>query len=133
MFDEKYFETKSLNYLNSEDITVNVEFFMEGTTEPTVKKAIGKKDFEISKEANRHVHVDLPGSFEIAISAVVDDIVYFIVYEQMAEYGWKKIHTSTLTKKKPREFIKLEFQGKPYGNLALSVAEWGGIKRGIML
>ena len=132
MFDESLFKNWNFIYENSEDVTLEITIWMEGETEPHSKKSFDATYMKKTSK-DKALHIDLPSSFELVIHAVKDDILYCSLMKQVAETGWVNVQQFTLQKKMPRQSLALEIDGKKIGTAALSIKEWGGIKRGIIL
>ena len=133
MIDESLFTRETFLLENSEPMTVCVGYTYEDNGEQ--KTSLHEVEWKIVEyhQGKMHIHEDLLWGYEIAISAIKDNNVYVILYDRVAEYGWKKIETFVLNKFHPQHAGLLKSKSGEECVYCVYIKELGGIKRGIIL
>lgn len=123
MMKEELFNNWKFIYDNSKDISLHFAYYQEGRNDPSLVVDILPEDFKAIVGEDHAYHIDVTGSFDLTIHAIVDNEVYVTLLMRTSEYGWKKYDQFVLNKKAPSRVSKLDYFSKPYGFYQISIKE----------
>jgi len=118
---EELFDNWNFIYENSDDISIHFEYYRESEDEPYLVVDILSKDFKEAVGSGHAYHIEIMGSFDLTIHAIVDNQVYITLLMRTSEYGWKKYDRFVLDKETPNKVSKINYFDKPYGFYKISI------------
>lgn len=132
MAEESLFNRDSFLLEESDPLTISVSYDYNRNGES--KRIIREISAKTLQKLNGGVPIweELDRSYSVKIYAMIHNNVYFSVYEQVAETGFKKIEDVIINKAHPQHSGFLG-EGDHQFVYCVYIKEYGGIKRGIML
>ena len=121
--DEKLFDKWEFDYINSEDISLRIESYRNGEDGPVEIINVSTEELKSHIDKNP-VHVSLFCGYELVIFCVKDNEVYIGVFDQVAEYGWKRINNVCLSKSNSKAEPRLSHNQVDNGYCLIQVNEW---------
>ena len=132
MYDESLFNRDSFLLEESHPLTISVMYDHPKGESKSVTKEITPDIIEYHN-GKSFIHIEMWYGYELVINAISHDIVYCTLFIQTSETSWKKLETFALNKIQPRHGGTLTSPSGKEMIYVISIKEFGGLKRGVML
>ena len=132
MYDESLFNRDSFLLEESHPLTISVMYDHPNGESKSVTKEITPDIIEYHN-GKSFIHIEMWYGYELVISAISHDIVYCTLFIQTSETSWKKLEAFALNKIQPRHGGELISPSGKEMIYVISIKEFGGLKRGVML